>query len=96
MQSPSAQDARPLVLGHVGRGGPLFVGDLLVLVRLFGALASVGLRGRIAGDDNIILLFDTPPVVLLVFVASGNLRFELVVVEVLLLIELGLLPTECR
>ena len=58
LQRARAQDARPLVLGHVRRGRALAFGNLLVLEALLAALEGVGRRGRVARDDDVVLLVD--------------------------------------
>ena len=56
LQSAGAEDARPLVLCHVGCRTALFCGDLLVFVRLVVALAGIGDGIGIATGDNVVFI----------------------------------------
>lgn len=94
MQSTCAEDTSFLVLGHVRCRGTLVVGNLLVLVGLLVALASVGGRVRVTRSDYVVIVFG------LVDFVAGSARYVVVrglgfglVVLIRVLIEGGLVTS---
>lgn len=88
LQRARAQDARPLVLGHEGRGRPVLVRNPLVLVGLL-ALSLIRCRRGVARHHDVVLVrgIFSAGLVLLVTVLCG---LGLVVVVDLIVFERGL------